>query len=664
MADIPFLLSYWRPWEEGSSLTSSWGDYLRDSSLAEYTTRTIGAYISRASLENVEAIERASQRQVAVTQRAAIAQVAAIKRASEIVGLQINKVQEEIKGVNRRLDLALEQQRAGIILQQDIAELLKIPDFEKERIHAINLGVEYFNRAMKQPELLQDALDEFLHAESLKKQDCFVLHRIGCIYLYGNNFIDLDKAKDYFLRAAKYATSESEEEAKALVSKLISSSDSEYTKVISDKSAVGLLAADSYDKAALTDYILGNDESAILIQQKAIEYDDSPKNHINLAKYLIRRGDKKEGVSELRKAIKQDPTMIGAALTDLDIASEPLTQSLIEELNAEVDDELEQILFKSFSTEYDPSSVIDTLVLKQVDIIGNLPQKATYIDRSNILKEYYSIISPSTNRLFNQCDQLIRLIDKEPVYSFTKDQREKIHIILSPKEAPSIDDLQRGFDKVTSLLDTHVAKIGDHVPGGRILFIDKDDNGWYGLMCTERPIGKAEWCDSKYCSNYHDKDATDFGTSESDGESNTRTMYSHNSDAARMCKSCREGNHDDWYLPSIKELLALFNAVKLDREAFRISDQERRVFMNKHDVSSIPVSFKYLTFWSSTEGFTTPDFEPEMNLILGRKSQADNGDYALAIQLLSNGSYKQVCDKKYYENHVWPVRRFRSSFLR
>lgn len=80
-----FLLSYWRPWDDNSSLVDCWGDYLRDTSLAHYTAETIRRYINDASMASVRAIEEASLRQVAATKQAAIAQINAIKVATALV---------------------------------------------------------------------------------------------------------------------------------------------------------------------------------------------------------------------------------------------------------------------------------------------------------------------------------------------------------------------------------------------------------------------------------------------------------------------------------------------------------------------------------------------------------------------------------------------------
>jgi hypothetical protein len=104
------------------------------------------------------------------------------------------------------MDVQIEQQKLSNLLLENIAELLRVPDSEKERQHSIELGIKFFVNASKDADLFADALEELLKAESLMKQDYFVLHRIGCIYLYVEKYINPEKALEYFLRAAKYAS--------------------------------------------------------------------------------------------------------------------------------------------------------------------------------------------------------------------------------------------------------------------------------------------------------------------------------------------------------------------------------------------------------------------------------------------------------------------------
>lgn len=349
-----FFLSYWRPWNENTSLVDSWGDYLRDTSLVDYGVDRIGEHIQRASRDQVYAIEEASKRQAHVTAQAAkmqamamakvgAAQVEAIQKAATMIGYQLEDTKKGLVFLNRRMDIVIEQQRVGLMLQNNIAQLLKIPDSEKERQQAITLGIQFFVNASKDPDLFDDALEEFLRAESMKKQDYFVLHRIGCIYLFTQKHLDIPKALDYFLRAGKYSSVESDPSALRLANILTNSINSEYTKNTSDQKSIQLLAGDSYEKAALASYILGDDEKAIDYQKKAISFNSSPENRFRLGKYLVRVGKKTEAIKQLNSAIERKPELMDAVLSDVDIAGDSRVIDFVNKKVREINFALEEL---------------------------------------------------------------------------------------------------------------------------------------------------------------------------------------------------------------------------------------------------------------------------------------------------------------------------------
>ena len=356
-----FLLSYWRPWDENSNLVDSWGNYLRDTSLAEYSAERIGEHIKRASREQIEAIETASKKQVYTTAQAAkmqtmamvkigAVQVEAIQKAAKMIGYQLEDTNKELDFLNRRMDIVIEQQRVSLMLQDNIAQLLRIPDSEKERQQAITLGIQFFVNASKNPDLFDDALEEFLKAESLKKQDYFVLHRIGCIYMFTQKHMDIPKALDYFLRAGKYSSVESNPSALRLANILTNPINSEYTKHTSNPRSIQYLAGDSYEKAALASYILGDDEMAINYQKKALEYNNIPENRFKLGKYYARSKRIADAIKQLDSAVNRKPELLEAVLTDIDTAGNPKITDFVERKNKEADLALGDVLDSAIHT--------------------------------------------------------------------------------------------------------------------------------------------------------------------------------------------------------------------------------------------------------------------------------------------------------------------------
>jgi tetratricopeptide (TPR) repeat protein len=360
--DFESYLSYYRPLTTGQS----WSDYLRATQGAEVGAAIVREHIERTSYEQVSAIREASQEQVSAIKEAsrqnqaaikkaaemqalahvkiAQVQVEAIQRAAKLIGFQLENNQKELSFLNRRMDIVIEQNRLGFLLQQNIAELLKIPDSEKERQQAITLGIKFFINASKDPDLYDDALEELLRAEKMMKQDYFVLHRIGCIYLFVEKHMDIPKARDYFVRAGKYASVESDSNAVRLVNLLNNSITEEYTKGTSDTDSIKLLAADSYEKAALASYILGDDEKAIEYQKKAVSFNSIPENRFKLCKYLIRGGKVDEAIKQLDCAINKKPEIMEAILCDVDTAGSANVIELLEKKVQEIDIAVEEAL--------------------------------------------------------------------------------------------------------------------------------------------------------------------------------------------------------------------------------------------------------------------------------------------------------------------------------
>lgn len=320
--------AYWRPWKEDSDLLDNYLDFVRDKSMIRYGANLVGDSIQNASNSitsatfaaaqmQASAIEAASNRQIHAIAQASAAQIQAINYAANAIGIKIEAVGQEISFLSRKMDVLIEQQRMSNFLLQNVIELLKIPDSEKERQHSITVGLKFYVNSSKDPDLLDDALEEFKHAESLMKQDYFVLNRIGMIYLYSEKHLNPEMAKDYFLRAAKYASVESDPDAVRLVSYLTPDDNGNAGGMqISD---IGLLAADSYEKAAFASYVLGNDQDAVMYQRKAYSLNCKPESNLLSAKYLVRAGDEKGSLDVIKKVIDEKPSLVKAAFADYDL---------------------------------------------------------------------------------------------------------------------------------------------------------------------------------------------------------------------------------------------------------------------------------------------------------------------------------------------------------
>lgn len=136
--------------------------------------------------------------------------VNAVETSIKDVGDRLTcELRQVLSSVQSGLELIADQQRANNLNLEKITELLKVPDFQKERLYYIERGFKHYCSAIRDPDFYADALDNFLQAELREKSDYRVLYRIGLIYLYGPEK-DSTKALDYFQRAGKYARADAE----------------------------------------------------------------------------------------------------------------------------------------------------------------------------------------------------------------------------------------------------------------------------------------------------------------------------------------------------------------------------------------------------------------------------------------------------------------------
>lgn len=328
-----FLFGYYRPWKgSGANLIDSYLDYSRDTALVKYGADTVGKYIKQASKEQVQAIDQLGQKlgRGLKDQAKAIDHLGkSIEQGMHALYDQMESVNANLTFLNRNLDVQIEQQRLTNVLLENIAELLRVPDSEKVRHHSIELGLKFFINAAKDPDLFTDALEELLKAESLMKQDYFVLHRIGCIYLYVEKHMDVEKSIEYFSRAAKYASIESDPKAVRLADVLTRDRVATDGSARSAESQIGKLAAESYEKAAFASYILGRDDEAVVYQSKALNFEPNPQNRFTLAKYQARAGRVPDAVASLNSCIDGDPVLLNAVFKEIDLINEPTIVSLL-----------------------------------------------------------------------------------------------------------------------------------------------------------------------------------------------------------------------------------------------------------------------------------------------------------------------------------------------
>jgi hypothetical protein len=551
-----FVFGYWRPWNENADFIASYLDYSKDTSLVKYGADTVGKYINQASKEQVKAINQLGQ---------------AIGRGMNILSNQMADINEKLVFLNRNMDVQIEQQKLSNLLLQNIAELLRVPDSEKERQHSIELGIKFFVNASKDLDLYADALEELLKAESLMKQDYFVLHRIGCIYLYAEKYINPEKAIDYFVRAAKYASVESDPGAVRLANALTNNFNTVNSEINNSEKQIGLLAADSYEKAAFSAYILGKFSDAVNYQSKALKFNETPQNRFLLAKYQVRNNEISEGVSNLSLCIDEDPVLAIATFKEIDLFNEPEVLNLISNKNQEIDSEISKLIEKWEKVE----SIEAANVKKE---LTELSQKSYEIKVS----QFKSIdlkadqINKNIGVTESEIDAFITQIKKSKFCTLDdKAIQLKIDVLIHAKDLP-IEKMMEVFDNIKKEFDDDKLKIGSKYAGGIIFYIDKTGN--HGLVCAEKDFGTAIWGELSFSAFDGNgiadgsglqntikilEEASSETISISDGWFSKKEIKKSIPTAARLCKETNHNGFSDWYLPTLEELKLMFENLKL-----------------------------------------------------------------------------------------------------
>jgi hypothetical protein len=540
----PNFYSYWRPWNEKSNYYDSYLDYVKDVSLVKYGAETVGKYINQASKEQVTAINQLGQ---------------AVGRGMNVLSNQMSEVNNSLGFLNRNLDIQLEQQKLSNLLLQNISELLRVPDSEKERQHSIELGIKFFVNAKNDVDLYADALEELLKAESLMKQDYFVLHRIGCIYLHVEKFLNPEKAFDYFTRAGKYASIESDPEAIRLVN-LLSSDELNLNDIKN-------LAADSYEKAAFSAYILGQFENALKYQEKAFNLIPTPQNQFLLSKYQARCGFIDNAVQNLSIAIDAMPEFVNALFLEFDLANVPEVIQLVHEKNNNVNNDILKLLERWKSVE-------STHATEVIKILNNLINTSFENKVSNYIK-YQNEASSIDNNIveyYTKIDRLINQISNMLFLTFDENKTAELIKELHLAKNLPFEDLLLVYKKVSNQIEDDRVKIGSKYAGGIVFYINETGN--QGLVCAELDFGQAVWGGNGKIG------ANGNGIADGSGMENTKKIVELASwiveegffsstkkpakTAARMCLESTHNGFNDWYLPNIKELELIANNLYLN----------------------------------------------------------------------------------------------------
>jgi tetratricopeptide (TPR) repeat protein len=597
-------------------------EYIKDYSLTKYSTETLGNFMTSASREQISAIENVGF---------------AIGRGLNVLSNKMDDVNQELIFLNRNMDLQLEQNKLTNYLLQNIQELLRIPESEKERQKCIELGVKFFIKAKEDLDFYEDSLEEFKKAEILMKQDYFVLHIIGIIHLYVERYLDPKIALDYFLKSAKYAILESSSNNGSLI-KLLLNTTPYYINELKKINPHEFLASDSYEKAAFAAYVLGQFEDSVKYQQKAIRILNTPQRLFILAKYQMRIKETSEALKNLTDAIDSEPILCLAIFKEVDLFSEETVINLIKEKNNTLDNKLNSLIESASKINSSKAKLIAADLTHALTLSY---EKKTQIAKNceNLVWELYE-----TNvKMKGNLDNLIWELQNSVFLTFNDHKIQRLSEAIEISKTGSIEEMQSTYDSIKKGIDNNKLKIGSKYLGGTVFYIDS--TGKHGLICLERTLNHHEtgksnfswWGRGESHVDSHDIQsigAHGNGIADDSGMENTKKITSTDSwkeinslftkkriptdTAASICLGAEINGYSDWYLPTINELIVLFRNI---------------------GESSFKVNPGINSYWSSTE--------------YNGRGNTPTGVWAYCCK-----NNKEQIDHKSECHHVIPIRRF------
>ncbi len=554
-----FIFGYWRPWNENSNSIDSYLDYTKDVSLAKYGADTVGKYIEHASDEQIIEIRQLGEK-IGLGMNVLSNQLGdkidlkinILSNQLAEISTELSDISSELNFLNRNIDILIEQQKLSNLLLIDICELLRVPNSEKERQHSIELGIKFFINAQKDPDLFDDSLEEFLKAESLMKQDYFVLHRLGLIYMHVLKHLNIQKALEYFTKAAKYAIVDSDPKALELIYVLQGNFNKLNTEISDEINEIQHLAAESLEKAAFAAYVLGQFDLSVANQIKALNYKNSAENYFKLSKYQARTKEIDSCVINLEKSIDIQPSMAIAVFNDVDLMNEPKVLKLLKTKIINIEDKIFNLIskFEKIASEQSENIIIQLKTIKDIN----------YVLKVAIFVKYDALATSLNNDILiakEQIDSLITLIN-ETEYTVPKKEFDSTIELLKNSKNGTLEQMGMVLKDSNELHNCNRIKIGDKFAGGIVFYLDETGN--HGMVAAEK-VEHGIW---------DGVGAIGTSTIIGSGRSNTKLIVEKANStteirdyygaptthlkAAIICVELKLNGYNDWFLPSKDEL--------------------------------------------------------------------------------------------------------------
>ena len=271
----------------------------------------------------------------------------------------LSNIENAIYGLTNLLDTHLQtivsELKYNNLLSQNIALLLREPDSEKVRQKNIEKGLKFYQDALRNPFFYSDAL-LFLKRAVEDEQtgdhtDYFVLHKIGLIYLYSKDLLNLDDAIRYFEKAAIYSEVDTHPYSRRLANILAPHVDITKSLQGQDRTVdnIKYLAGKSYMQISIAYYNQGKFADAISYADRGFTIAPSLlEAGFRWAKSLAASNQNEKAAEILKPVIQQDEVYSIRTLLDPDLATKAEILQMNEELRLEARDNA-RILFEKSS---------------------------------------------------------------------------------------------------------------------------------------------------------------------------------------------------------------------------------------------------------------------------------------------------------------------------
>ena len=364
------------------------------------------------------------------------------------MGETLYSINSTLGSIDASLEIMITQFRISNLLQENIAELLRIPDSEKERQSYLENALKHISNG-----LFSDALENLLYVEKIKtikglKEDNFiVLFHIGFLLLYRSELLDVDKAFQYFEKTCKYALAETDEHAIRLANILVGSpSEQRLSENIPTTSNMKKISAEYCYHTAFAAYLLGKFDKSIEYCKKTVQLDPNyfSKAGFLQAKSMLVNKETQLAITVLDPVLRKEPEYSIQASLDGDLCSKIEVKTLLLKLrdeyvkNAKEQLEKLEIDLKKVYNKYDSlmTNELKTKFIKpiknKISEINNLINKNTFLDASyaiqmikeNELEKKINEFEQFKNLIFELNIKMRNFKNEYPIYWFPTPENE------------------------------------------------------------------------------------------------------------------------------------------------------------------------------------------------------------------------------------------------